>query len=135
MMLLAVLDIDLELKMIEAIRNVGHGLRILKEFFFWVLTKIARYILQRHIVYAKTLLKEFGFTTFITAALSACLCIPIGVIILLYTGTVSTSLFAVAVWLYVAAAYYLFTLVTIAFNAFLTEREELMRQLRDSYNR
>ena len=117
------------------IREIGHALRILKEFVFWVLAKIVMYLASQHQTYAKALLKEPGFITFITIALAAALCIPVGVIAIVYTGAVASMVLAVEIWIWATAAYYVFTLVTIAFKAFLMEREELMRQLKDSYDR
>jgi hypothetical protein len=116
------------------IREIGHALRILKEFVFWVLAKIVMHIAGLHTAYAKSVLKEPGFATFISFAFSLAMCIPIGLIALVYSGTGAVGLLAIEIWVWVAAAYYVFTLVSIAFKAFLMEREELMRQLKDSYD-
>jgi hypothetical protein len=119
-------------KAVEMIREIGHALRILKEFVFWVLSKLGMYFVNRHIEYAKSLMKEPGFTTFITAAVLAVGCIPVGLGSLLYTGEVAMSVVVVKIWFWTMLSYYMFTLVTIAFKAFLYEREEIMNRLRDT---
>jgi hypothetical protein len=114
------------------IREIGHALRILKEFIFWALSKIGMYFVGRHIEYAKSLIKEPGFTTFMTAAILATGCIPVGLGSLVYTGETASSVLAVKIWFWTVLSYYMFTLVTIAFKAFLLEREEIMKRLRDT---
>ena len=119
----------------EIIRNIGHALRILKEFFFWGLAKIAIRIAKLHANYAKSLVKEWGFTTFISAAFTAIMLLPVSLVTMLRTESLPTVAFAMKSWIWIAVGYYVFTILTIAFKLFLMEREELMRQLRDPYDR